>query len=83
MTYKQDPILPILQGEIEARTSAFQALSPAEESDLLQLNAEQKRAISDSDKREKQAYLMAQPNINHAGVKMHEKYRNYVAGLGQ
>ena len=40
MSYKNDPILPILQEEIHARTSAYASLSAAEESQMLSLNAD-------------------------------------------
>lgn len=35
MTYKGDPLLPILQGEIQARTTEYGSLSPEAESKLL------------------------------------------------
>lgn len=40
MTYKNDPILPILQDEIHARTTAFKQISAAEESKMLSLTAD-------------------------------------------
>jgi hypothetical protein len=40
MTYKNDPLMPILIGEITARVSALMALSSQEEGKLLSLNAD-------------------------------------------
>jgi len=53
MTYKNDPILPILRQEIDNRVNAYKALNAEEEGKLLSLNADQKKVISDSDKRDK------------------------------
>lgn len=38
MEYENDPLLPILQGEIQQRTAAYKNLSAAEEQKLLMLN---------------------------------------------
>jgi len=38
MEYDNDPLLPILQGEIQKRTSAYKSLSAEEERNLLMLN---------------------------------------------
>lgn len=40
MSYKGDPLMPILTGEIEARVNAYKALSGQEETDLLALNVD-------------------------------------------
>jgi len=53
MKYKNDPILPILRQEIDNRVNAYKALNAEEEGKLLSLNADQKKVISDSDKRDK------------------------------
>jgi len=81
MTYQNDPLLPILEGEIKAQTTAYQTLTAKEESDLLSLKDEQKRLLVDSDKSAKAEYLKQQPNIADAGVKMQEKYKSYIATL--
>jgi hypothetical protein len=78
MTYKNDPIFPILNEEINNRVNAYKALSSEDESKLLSLNGDQKKAVTDSDKRDKQAFLAIQPNINDPGVKGNEKYKSYV-----
>lgn len=57
MHYKGDPLMPILSGEIESRVNAYKSLSAQEETDLLALNADQKKIIADGDKREKLAFL--------------------------
>lgn len=40
MTYKNDPLMPILTNEINARVTAFKSLSPEDEGKLLSLNAD-------------------------------------------
>lgn len=47
MTYKNDPILPILQDEILKRTTAYKTLSAEEESAMLCLTADQKKTVTD------------------------------------
>ena len=50
---------------------------------MLSLKVEQKKVISDADKREKLAFLAAKPNINHPSVKAHEKYKQYVENINK
>jgi len=45
------------------------------------LNADQKKVVSEQDKRDKAAYLATIPNINHPTVKGHEKYQNFVSSI--
>ena len=82
MTYKNDPLMPILSEEINSRCSAYKSLSQKEEGDLLSLNADQKKIIADADRRDKAAFLAQQPNIPNAGVKTHPKYLAYTAAAG-
>lgn len=82
MEYVNDPILPILTEEINRRTAEFKSLTPAQESKLLALTAEQKRFIADSDKKAKEEYLNAMPQINNPGVKMNAKFKSYVQSIG-
>lgn len=78
MTYKNDPLMPILSDEINNRCAGYKALSAQEEGDLLSLNADQKKVIADADKRDRQAYLGQTPSINNPGVKTHPKFVQYV-----
>jgi hypothetical protein len=78
MRYKNDPLMPILSKEIENRVNAYKSLSAEEEGKLLQLNADQKRAITDADRREKVAFLTATPAINNPTVSQHPKFKNFV-----
>lgn len=57
MTYKNDPLMPILSEEINNRCAGYKSLSAQEEGDLLSLSADQKKVIADADKRDRQAYL--------------------------
>ena len=77
MEYENDPLLPILQDEIKARTAAYQNLSAEEEQKLLMLTDAQKTAVIAQDKSAKQQYLSAAPAISNAAVKSHEKFKAY------
>ena len=77
MEYENDPLLPILQDEIKARTASYQNLSAEEEQKLLMLTDAQKTAVIAQDKSAKQQYLSAAPAISNAAVKSHEKFKAY------
>jgi hypothetical protein len=51
MTYENDPLLPMLQAEVNSRISHFKGLTPQEEGKMLSLNADQKKIIRDNDKK--------------------------------
>jgi hypothetical protein len=78
MTYSNDPLLPLLQSEMEKRIAHFKGLSHEDESKLLSLSSDQRRFVSDQDRKAKIDYLGAVPNVNNPGVKSHEKYKNFV-----
>ena len=78
MKYESDPLLPLLQSEMQSRIAHFKGLSAAEESKLLSLTPEQRRIIADQDRKAKVDYLGTAPNINNPGIKSHDKYRNFV-----
>ena len=63
MTYKNDPLLPILQSEVNNRTTAYANLSNEEEGALLSLSAENKKVIAGNDRRAKEEFLTAPPSI--------------------
>lgn len=63
---------------MEKRIAHFKGLSPEEESKLLALSSDQRRIVSDQDRKAKIEYLGAQPNINNPGIKLHEKYKSFV-----
>ena len=77
MKYEHDPLLPLLQSEMQARIAHFKGLTPAEESKLLSLSAEQRRTVADLDRKAKIDYLGQTPNINNPGIKSHEKYKQF------
>lgn len=79
MTYKNDPLLPILQNEVANRTAAYAHMTADEESKLLSLSDANKKVLAATDRRAKDEFLQSAPSINHAGVRMHEKYQSYVA----
>ena len=79
MTYSGDSILPMIEGEIRDRLQRFEGMSAAEEAQLLSISAEQRRSLQDNDKKLKNEFLGAAPQIGHGAVKMNEKYRNYVS----
>ncbi len=51
MTYDKDPLLPILQDEMQKRISHFKGLSAEEESKLLSLTKDQRRVVADLDRK--------------------------------
>lgn len=51
MRYEEDPLLPLLQREMEARINHFKGLSAEEESKLLSLTADQRRIIAEQDRK--------------------------------
>ena len=81
MTYQGDPLLPIMQEEVTARTSAYANLSSEEESKLLSLSSDHRRIISENDRKSKEEFLGKAPAINNPGVRMHSKYIAYAASL--
>jgi len=83
MEYENDPLLPILQSEINSRTQAYQNLTAAEERDLLMLNADQKKAILDGDKSAKNGYLAKGPAVSNGGIKTHPKFVAYEKSISQ
>lgn len=78
MKYEHDPLLPLLQSEMQSRIAHFKGLSAEEESKLMSLSAEQRRVIADQDRKAKIDYLGTAPNINNPAIKGHEKYRSFV-----
>ena len=81
MMYKNDPLMPILVNEVNNRTAAYANMSAEEESALLSLSAETKKVIAANDRRAKDEFLSSPPSINHAGVRMHEKFQAYAASV--
>lgn len=51
MAYTHDPLLPLLQDEMNRRITHFKGLSKEEESKLLSLTADQRRIIADQDRK--------------------------------
>lgn len=51
MKYENDPLLPMLQNEMQSRIQHFKGLSSEDESKLLSLTQEQRRVIADLDKK--------------------------------
>jgi hypothetical protein len=51
MRYENDPLLPILQGEMQSRIAHFKGLSAEEEGKLLSLNTDQRRVVAEQDRK--------------------------------
>jgi len=51
MKYENDPLLPLLQNEMQSRIQHFKGLSAEEEGKLLSLTPEQRKLIADQDKK--------------------------------
>jgi len=80
MTYKGDPLMPILTGEINSRVNAYKNMSMEEQGKLMALNNEQKKMIADADRRDKSAFLNQSPSIQHATVRQHPKFLSFAEG---
>ena len=81
MRYENDPLMPILTEEINHRVNAYKNLSKQEEADLLSLNADQKRQIVETDKRDKQAFLAKVPEISNPAIATHPKFQAFVGNI--
>lgn len=62
-----------------SRLAKFDGMSKAEEAKLLSLSDAQKRIVAENDRKMKNEFLTAAPVITHGGVKMHDKYKSFVA----
>jgi len=51
MKYEEDPLLPMLQQEMENRINHFKGLSAEEESKILSLSTSQRKVIADQDRK--------------------------------
>jgi len=78
MTYEGDKILPMIESEIQSRLQKFEGMSAEEEAAMLSLTNEQRRSLIDNDRKLKNEFLCAAPQIGHGAVKMNEKYKSYV-----
>ena len=78
MTYSQDLILPMIQKEMEERLAKYKGLSPEEEGKLLSLSADQRQIVAENDKKMKNEFLAAAPQISHGTIKMSDKYKSYM-----
>lgn len=78
MTYQGDAILPLIEAEMQARLARFQGLSAAEESDLLSLTQEQRGIVAENDRKMKNEFLAAAPQISHGSIKNSDRYKAYM-----
>ena len=78
MSYEGDLIQPMIEKEMLERLQKFQGLTKEEEIELLQISPEQRGALALADKRIKNEYLLAPPQITHGSVKAHQKYKTYM-----
>eukprot|EP00347_Sterkiella_histriomuscorum_P013416 403364788 len=69
MKFEHDPLLPILQNEMQARIAHFKGLTPEEEGKLLSLSGDQKRVVADLDRKAKEDYLHHTQGPNIPGLK--------------
>jgi len=74
MTYENDPLLPLIESEIQTRTAAYAGLSAEEESKMLALTDDQKKIIAAADKSAKTEFLRKAPKVTSAGVKLNPKF---------
>jgi hypothetical protein len=78
MTYQGDLILPMIEAEMKSRLEKFRGMTKEEEGKMLSLSAEQKKVVAENDRKLKNEFLAAAPQISHGTVKMNEKYKAYM-----
>lgn len=86
MDFKMDPVLPIMTEELSTRVADLKNMTDEEESKLLSLNFDQRKAVVQTDGSAKDAYLRAAPTISSQGLKNHEKFLkfvDYLAGINR
>ena len=69
----------MIQEEMQTRLAKYQGLSAEEEGKLLSLTAEQKGIVAENDKKMKNEFLAAAPQISHGTVKNSDKYKAYMS----
>ena len=79
MKYENDPILPLIQDEMQDRLQKFQGLTAEEEGKLLSLSEDQKKLVVENDRKIKNEFLATAPAVSHGSLKMSEKYKNYMS----
>ena len=78
MTYEGDQILPEVEAEMASRLEKFKGLTKEEEVAMLALTDEQRKLLSDNDRKIKNEFLLTPPPISHGSIKSHDKYKNYM-----
>ena len=78
MTYKGDAILPMIEEEMKTRLARFQGMSKEEEAKMLSLSSEQKKIVAENDRKMKNEFLAAAPQVSHGTVKSNDKYKQYM-----
>jgi len=75
MTYEGDQILPEVEAEMSLRLEKFKGLTKEEEIAMLALTDNQRKLLSDNDRKIKNEFLLTPPNITHGSIKSHDKYK--------
>ena len=86
MDFSKDPVLPIMRKELAVRVADLKKLTPEEESRLLSLSTDQRKAVAQADRGARDAYLSATPHVSSQGLKNHQKFLNfvdYLAGINR
>jgi hypothetical protein len=63
---------------MEERLAKYKGLTAEEEGKLLSLSAAQKQIVAENDRKMKNEFLAAAPQISHGTIKMSEKYKGYM-----
>lgn len=69
----------MIEEEMRNRAGKFLNMTKEEEGKMLSLSADQKKIVSENDRKLKNEYLAAAPHITHGSVKLHEKYKEYMS----
>lgn len=81
MDFAEDPVLPIMTEELSLRMADLRALTPEQESTLLSLSEDQKKAVIQSDRTARETFLSQVPNISSQGLKNHHKFLKFAEYL--
>jgi predicted enzyme related to lactoylglutathione lyase len=81
MDFQNDPIMPIMKEELFKRTSVLKGLTPEQESAMLSLTDDQRKAVAQMDRAARDTYLTTVPHVTSQGLKSQEKFLKFVKYL--
>lgn len=64
---------------MQSRLARFEGMTKQEEGKLLSLSDQQRKIVAENDRKMKNEFLTSAPVITHGAIKMHDKYKSFVA----